>query len=153
MLVNCHDRHQTSIVDEITKMTELVNQFEPIASPIRKREVHFKVTRRIAYGQLMTNQLKFSKYYAIDEARFLKTVDTGDVMLFRSRDNNVAWIQRTFLSSEFDHVGILMRFGPCLHDLYLLEAVGEGIRMVPWENARWYCGTYFEMIGYRKLNM
>ena len=63
-----------------------------------------------------------------------------------------SWLQRTVLDSHFDHVGILLRFGNTINDLYVFESVGDGVRMVPWESARWYCGTYFDKIGYRKLH-
>ena len=41
----------------------------------------------------------FSKYYGISEAAFFDSVDTGDVVLFRTKDNGVAWMQRAVLNS------------------------------------------------------
>jgi hypothetical protein len=50
-------------------------------------------------------------------------------------------------------VGIVLRFGEGFEDLYILEAVGEdGVRLTSWISARWYVGSYFDKIGYRKLN-
>jgi len=46
-----------------------------------------------------------------------------------------------------------LRFGENVDDLYILESVGdEGVRMVSWLCARQYVGSYFDIIGYRKLN-
>ena len=46
-----------------------------------------------------------------------------------------------------------MRFGDTLNELYIFEAVGEdGVRLTPWINARFYLGSYFDKIGFRKLN-
>ena len=56
-------------------------------------------------------------------------------------------------ASHFDHVGLILRFGDTLDELYIFEAVGEdGVRLTPWINARFYLGNYFDKIGFRKLN-
>ena len=50
-------------------------------------------------------------------------------------------------------MGIILRFGENIDDLYVLESVGdEGVRMTSWACARHYVGSYFDKIGYRKLN-
>lgn len=80
-------------------------------------------------------------------------VDTGDILLFRSNNLLGTWLTRTLTKSHFDHVGILLRFGENIEDLYILESVGdEGVRMTSWTCARYYVGSYFDKIGYRKLN-
>ena len=110
------------------------------------------MTKYLSYGALLTTQTHFEKLYSITETQFFNQVDTGDLVLFRSRDMIASWLQRTFLDSHFDHVAVMLRFGPTINDLYIFESVGDGVRMVPWESARWYCGTYFDKIGFRKLN-
>lgn len=121
-------------------------------TPVESREMMFHITRRLAYGSLLTRQKGFEKFYTMTETQFFNNVDTGDLVLFRSQDMISSWLQRTFLDSHYDHVGIMLRFGPTINDLFVFESVGDGVRMVPWESARWYVGTYFEKIGYRKLN-
>ena len=148
MLHDHHRKHEDKIVKYVSEASQ---DGEP-QSPRAAREMHFHITRRIAYGSLQTRQVQFQKLYSLTEAQFFNQVDTGDILLFRSRDMIGSWLQRTFLDSHFDHVGILLRFGPSINDLYVFEAVGDGVRMVPWESARWYCGTYFDKIGYRKLH-
>ena len=90
------------------------------------------------------------------EEHFLKNVDTGDILLFRTDTKNVlgSWITRTFTNSHFDHVAVLLRFGDSVKDLYLFEAVGErGVRLASWINTRseLYPGGFFEKIVTRKL--
>lgn len=46
----------------------------------------------------------------------------------------------------------MLRFGPSVRDLFVFESVEEGVRMVPWAIVRSYCGSYYDMIGFRKLN-
>jgi hypothetical protein len=89
----------------------------------------------------------------ISEKMFLNNVDTGDILLFRTANYMVgSWITRTFTKSHFDHVAILMRFGSTIDDLYVLEAVGEyGVRLVSWHQVRYYLGSFFNQISYRKL--
>jgi len=48
----------------------------------------------------------------------------------------------------------MLRFGDCLKDLYILEAVGDrGVRMTSWINIRseLYPGGFFDKIVTRKL--
>ena len=81
-------------------------------------------------------------------------MDTGDVLLFRSNNLLGTWLTRTLTQSHFDHVGIVLRFGEGFEDLYILEAVGEdGVRLNSWISARWYVGSYFDKIGYRKSSI
>lgn len=54
---------------------------------------------------------------------------------------------------HFDHVGILLRFGDIVDNIYILESVSEdGVRLTSWLTARIYVGDYFEKIGFRKLS-
>ena len=47
---------------------------------------------------------------------------------------------------------MIMRFGSSIDDLYVLEAVGEfGVRLVSWHQVRFYLGSFFNQISYRKL--
>ena len=56
------------------------------------------------------------------------------------------------VQSHFDHVGLLLRFGDAINDLYILEAVGEyGVRLTSWLCARQFVGSFFEKIAFRKL--
>jgi hypothetical protein len=108
------------------------------------------------YGYQLTHQIGFNNFISISEEHFLKNVDTGDILLFRTDSRNVlgSWITRTFTNSHFDHVAVLLRFGDSVKDLYLFEAVGEkGVRLASWVNTRTelYHGGFFEKIITRKL--
>ena len=67
------------------------------------------------YFNLLVSQNMFWQYSSITEEHFLANVDTGDILLFRSRGK---WliklglqITRTFTNSTFDHVAMFLRFG------------------------------------------
>merc|ERR1712146_853806 len=76
-----------------------------------------------------------------------------DILLFRSNNQLGTWITRTLSRSHFDHVGIVLRFGNEVQDLYVLESVGEdGVRLTSWLCARGYVGNFFNKVGFRKLN-
>lgn len=75
------------------------------------------------------------------------------MILFRSNNQFGTWITRTVSRSHFDHVGIALRFGNEVQDLYILESVGEdGVRLTSWLCARGYIGNFFNKVGFRKLN-
>ena len=63
------------------------------------------------YGSLLTQQTDFTRLATITEKKFLCSVDTGDVLLFRSNNMIAPWLTRTLTSSNFDHVGLIIRFG------------------------------------------
>lgn len=89
------------------------------------------------YGSLLARQSDFTKFINITERRFLEAIDTGDVLLFRSNDMIAPWLTRTITQSNFDHVGLILRFGDTVSDVYILEAVGDsGVRMTSWLSAR-----------------
>lgn len=113
-------------------------------------------SRLQVYNWLLTNQVEFWKFNSISEEQFLRQVDTGDILLFRCNSQSIfgAWITRAFTNSHYDHVSILMRFGPQLKDLYILEAVGDkGVRLTSWISVRreLYAGGFFDKIVTRKL--
>ena len=77
-------------------------------------------------------------------------------MLFRSFSQGVfgSWITRTVTQSHFDHVGILLRFGDTVGDIYVFEAVGnKGVRLTSWLSIRneAHKDGFYESIAYRKL--
>ena len=89
------------------------------------------------YGSILTKQTDFHHHCVITESNFLDIADSGDILLFRSNNLIGTWLQRTVTKSHFDHVGLLLRFGNMVEDLYILEAVGHhGVRMTSWACAR-----------------
>ena len=105
------------------------------------------------YGSLLCNQTDFYKYPNTTESKFLEIIDTGDILLFRSNNLIGTWITRTFTKSEFDHVGLILRFGNTVEDVFILDSVGEqGVRVTPWICARQFLGGFYDKIAYRKLN-
>ena len=78
------------------------------------------------YANLLKAQFKFWKNPHITEEEFLKKADTGDILLFRSVSNRLfgQWVIRGVSGSDFDHVGMIMRFGDSLSDMFVFEAVG-----------------------------
>jgi len=58
---------------------------------------------------LMTQQKAFWKESKISEQYFLDNADTGDILLFRSR-NFASKLQRMVTSSNYDHVALVLRY-------------------------------------------
>lgn len=88
----------------------------------------------------------------------MQQVDTGDIIMFRCVNSRFAllgpWVTRAITSSHFDHVGMILRFGETLNDLFVMEAVGDrGVRIVSWARMRTelYGGGFFDKIVTRKL--
>ena len=105
----------------------------------------------------MSNQTEFWKFPSISEEHFLKQVDTGDLLLFRTNNNRIvgSWITRAYTKSHFDHVGMILRFGDSLNQLFIFEAVGDtGVRIIGWNSLRreLFTNGFFEKICTRKLN-
>eukprot|EP00742_Colponemidia_sp_Colp-10_P002997 GILJ01003198.1.p1 GENE.GILJ01003198.1~~GILJ01003198.1.p1 ORF type:complete len:467 (+),score=67.59 GILJ01003198.1:137-1537(+) len=75
-------------------------------------------------------QSKFWKFDRISEKQFRDMADTGDIILFRSKDA-VAKMQRSFTRSHWDHVGVILRYRD--GDIALFEATGlEGVAICTW---------------------
>eukprot|EP00742_Colponemidia_sp_Colp-10_P003981 GILJ01004247.1.p1 GENE.GILJ01004247.1~~GILJ01004247.1.p1 ORF type:complete len:435 (+),score=58.07 GILJ01004247.1:722-2026(+) len=83
-----------------------------------------------------SNKWKFSR---IPETKFSQIADTGDILLFTSKDA-LAGIQRTFTWSNYDHVGLVIRHRG--GRLAVLEATGEeGVAITSWNefvHYKWY---------------
>ena len=108
---------------------------------------------KATYGTLLSKQTKFHQFCSIAENDFLKHVDTGDIILMRSNNRMGPWVTRTFTKSHYDHVGIILRYGNVMDDLFIMEAIGEeGVRLNPWCEARQFIGNIFDQVGWRKLN-
>lgn len=110
------------------------------------------------YHTQLLNQLNFWAFSSISEELFLSKADTGDILLSRSKQDGIEFfgvtLARTFTSSHFDHVAIILRYGDSVKDLYFMEAVGsKGVRMVSWRNFRDQIGEFgiVEKVVTRKL--
>ena len=81
---------------------------------------------------------------------------SGDIILFHT-NRFAAGFQRVLLSSDFDHVACVVRSDYAFDVIYLLEAVGTGVRLIKWDQIRKYIGRddskFFSSVSYRKVNM
>ena len=75
---------------------------------------HIKVATELQQAASPTTlimQNKFWKYDTISELEFLDKADTGDLLLFRTKQNQLGpRITRTLTSSNFDHVAMILKF-------------------------------------------
>lgn len=101
----------------------------------------------------MTRIAGVSEWWRIDrisEMQFLKSADTGDILLFRSQDTG-AKIQRALTMSKYDHVAMIIRYAT--GELALLESTSlDGVSIVRWEDFieyRWH--LLYNMIVFRHL--
>jgi len=95
---------------------------------------------------------KYWKYDRMSEDRFLEQADTGDIILFKTK-NISASIQRSFTRSEYDHVGLILRYST--GEIVLFEATGrEGVGLCRWKTfmrCKWH--LLYSKIMYRKLEI
>ena len=65
-------------------------------------------------------------------------------------------IQRQLLTADFDHVALVIRSDIVDDDLFILEAVSTGVRLVRWSNLAKYIGPepnkFFAQICWRRVN-
>ena len=150
----------SSMIECYYCLEKIVNNFQ--SSEYRKarciNDLDFWTIKIPNYYYLLTCQTQFWLHNSISEENFLKYVDTGDAILFRSHGHQTGImgpnLTRAFTGSHFDHVAIVMRFGDHVKDLYILEAVGEtGVRLASWVNIRneLYDRGFYEKLITRKL--
>ena len=63
----------------------------------------------------------------------IKEAESGDILLFNT-NNTMAYLQRQLLSTDFDHVALLIKSEALEDDVFLLEAVNTGVRLIRWSN-------------------
>jgi hypothetical protein len=97
-------------------------------------------------------------YDNISEEQFLKSADTGDILLFRATHAG-GFITRTLTGSRFDHVAMILKFADDDgqdKDLYLLEATGNlGVCLNKWSAIRGSIGKeedFYSECTYRKVH-
>jgi len=116
-------------------------------------ESHIKAS--FGYVTPLNKVVTFKKYWKYDrlsEDRFLEQADTGDIVLFKTK-NISASIQRSFTRSEYDHVGLILRYST--GEIVLFEATGrEGVGLCRWKTfmrCKWH--LLYSKIMYRKLEI
>lgn len=105
-------------------------------------------------------QNQFWKYDTILESDFLEKADTGDLLLFRTKQDQLgARITRTLTSSNFDHVAMILKFEQENDEIFVIDATsGAGVAIQRWSTLRDYLHginaqvpQYYEQIVHRHL--
>ena len=95
-------------------------------------------------------------YGTISQDDLINNAQSGDLLLFNTKNNFAASVQRTFLSTDFDHVAIIVKQEDDDSDVFLLEAVSSGVRMVRWRDIAAITGEgpdkWFSRVCYRRVN-
>ena len=67
-------------------------------------------------------------------------------MLLFNTNQTMAKLQRAFTWSDFDHVAIVIKSEVIKDDIFLLEAVNTGVRIIRWSNIKEFVGkdNYFK---------
>ncbi|PFH31626.1 hypothetical protein BESB_026000 [Besnoitia besnoiti] len=98
----------------------------------------------------VTRQRGFWKVERISPAKFEEVVDTGDIILFRTKKFH-AQLQRAVTRGHYDHLGMILRSQE--NAIFLLESMGDtGVIMTPWRTfvqAKWY--TAYRKMVLRRL--
>jgi len=92
----------------------------------------------------------FWRYPQIRESDYVRRVESGDLLLFRSMDR-VSKLQRAITTSSYDHVALLLRTQR--DQVLVLEATGRnGVAAVPWTSFKaWGWHNCYERLVYRKV--
>jgi hypothetical protein len=110
-----------------------------------------KDSRKVKSNAEFFNQDNWWRIPQISEANFVSRVDSGDVLLFTTK-NFVAGVQRTFTGSDIDHVAMLLRYNS--NEIVLLESTGNlGVSLCRWSlfiQNRWQ--LLYKKIVWRKLH-
>ena len=77
----------------------------------------------------------------MSEKQFIKTAETGDILLFRGTHTG-GTITRALTGGHFDHVGMVLKFNSeDGEELYLLDATADdGVAMNGWDTIRQFIG-------------
>lgn len=115
--------------------------------------LHDHVTISEGRSRKMVRVASVSEWWRIDrisELQFMNVADTGDILLFRSKDAT-ARLQRCLLNSKYDHVAMVIRYAT--GELALLESTSlDGVSIVRWQDFtsyRWH--LLYNMIVFRHL--
>ena len=87
----------------------------------------------------LTTDTKPKLFNTISEKDLIEYGQSGDLLLYNT-NNPMAKLQRAFLWSDFDHVAILIKSESVKDDIFLLEAVSTGVRLIKWSNIREFIG-------------
>lgn len=94
---------------------------------------------------------KFWKYWQISTADFLAETNTFDIILFNNKNAGSQLIQ-AYSMSDFDHVGMVVRFAADPDEIYILEATNAtGVRLVKFSDIIPYLGQYYDKVCVRHL--
>lgn len=94
----------------------------------------------------MSQQLKVKSRSTVHVAHINECTDWGDLILFRS-SNSLSGLQRMATGSEWDHVGLVVRYRRCLQ---LLESTVEGVTLNPLA-ARIQAYAHYQVAQYMVL--
>jgi hypothetical protein len=94
---------------------------------------------------------KFWKYHQISCADFFTNTDTFDILLFNNKNASGKTIQ-AFTNSDFDHVGMCVKFATDPDEIYVLEAThSAGVHFVKFSAMAPYLGEYYDKLCVRHL--
>jgi hypothetical protein len=72
------------------------------------------------------------------EEDFVRQADTGDLLLFRSKQFG-GKVTRTITKSDFDHVGMILKFEDLENEIFMLDATyGNGVAIQRWSSLKRY---------------
>ncbi|CBZ49666.1 putative PH domain-containing protein [Neospora caninum Liverpool] len=123
---------------------EVVNWIDKLRQVVKSCHVSRHYVRRVA------QQRGFWKVERISPDKFEEIVDTGDIILFRTK-KFPAQLQRAVTRGHYDHVGMMLRNQD--KDIFILESMGDtGVIITSWKTfvkAKWY--TAYRKVVLRRL--
>ena len=113
---------------------------------------HIRTSEGFKQVKSAENSIEPWKSDVFSEKQFIADADTGDLLLFQGSLSGPMLI-RTFTSSEFDHVAMILKFSG-QDEVYLVEATGNrGVSYNKWSNIREHIGPdkFYAKLSYRKV--
>ena len=78
--------------------------------------------------------------------------DTFDVVLFRCNTGG-AKIIRNYTSSDYDHIGMVLKFDCEPNEIFLLECTSNlGVHLKKFSNIKEHIGSFYKKIALRHLD-
>ena len=79
----------------------------------------------------------------------MSTADTFDILLFQC-NTKAAGLIRTYSGSEWDHVGMCIKFDSEPDEMFILEATGNlGVHFKRFSNTLKHLGTFYNKLALR----
>jgi hypothetical protein len=113
---------------------------------------HIKLSLGFKFNTSAPWTENFWKQDQISEKQFIEMADTFDILLFKCNTSG-GKIIRSYTKSEFDHAGMVLKFGSEPDEIFFIEATGnQGVSLKRFSGMKYTIGTFYKKIVLRHLD-